>query len=225
VSRFKQYKTLIFDCDGVLLNSNKIKSQAFYKAALPYGEKFAQTLMDYHVRNGGVSRYHKFEYFLNHIVPDKLTGPCLKNLLDTFANEVHEGLLNCEIAEDILELRNVSRNEKWFVVSGGDESELREIFKNRGLYELFDGGIFGSPKTKHEIISHVLETGNILKPSLMFGDSQLDHEVASCFGFDFMFIYDWTEFHEWRTYVIKNEIQFFANVKEALNMYLTAKPK
>ena len=34
-----QYQTLIFDCDGVVLNSNKIKTQAFYDVAKVYAFK------------------------------------------------------------------------------------------------------------------------------------------------------------------------------------------
>ena len=54
--------SIVFDCDGVLLNSNKIKTQAFYKCALPYGEKYATMLADYHIENGGISRNYKFKY-------------------------------------------------------------------------------------------------------------------------------------------------------------------
>ncbi len=47
---FGKYKSLIFDCDGVVLNSNKAKTEAFYKAALPYGEQAASALVEYRHR-------------------------------------------------------------------------------------------------------------------------------------------------------------------------------
>ena len=31
IKEMKRYKSLIFDCDGVILNSNKIKTEAFRK--------------------------------------------------------------------------------------------------------------------------------------------------------------------------------------------------
>ena len=40
------------------------KLNAFYKTALQYGEAEAIKLVDYHIKNGGVSRYKKFEHFL-----------------------------------------------------------------------------------------------------------------------------------------------------------------
>mgnify|MGYP002280379498 CR=1 FL=1 len=49
------YNTLVFDCDGVILNSNSIKTEAFYQTALPHGEDAAQVLRDYHLCNGGIS--------------------------------------------------------------------------------------------------------------------------------------------------------------------------
>ena len=67
-----QYQTLVFDCDGVILNSNKIKTQAFYKVAKVYGYEPAQKLKDYHVQNGGISRYQKFEYLLTNILQKTL---------------------------------------------------------------------------------------------------------------------------------------------------------
>jgi len=52
-----EYQALVFDCDGVVLNSNKIKTQAFYEATKQFGHESAQALVDYHVANGGISRY------------------------------------------------------------------------------------------------------------------------------------------------------------------------
>ena len=57
------YETIILDCDGVLFDSNPIKSNAFYEATIQYGKKNAKKLMNYNANHGGLSRYIKFEYF------------------------------------------------------------------------------------------------------------------------------------------------------------------
>ena len=59
-----EYKTLVFDCDGVVLNSNQLKIQAYYDVAIKFGanEQQAQALVAHHVKLGGISRYPKFEY-------------------------------------------------------------------------------------------------------------------------------------------------------------------
>ena len=66
------YQTLIFDCDGVILNSNQIKTEAFYNVAKIYGHPAAQALKEYHILNGGISRYQKFEYLLTKILKKRI---------------------------------------------------------------------------------------------------------------------------------------------------------
>ena len=41
----KKANTIIFDCDGVILNSNQLKTKAYYKATFPsYGHELASSL-------------------------------------------------------------------------------------------------------------------------------------------------------------------------------------
>ena len=141
----EDYKTIIFDCDGVILNSNKIKTKAFYETALLYGQKSANNLVKYHIQNGGVSRYKKFEFFLNNIVGFNATEDKLTSLLLEFSEIIKYELLRCEIAEGIFQLRE-KLDSKWIVVSGSDQDELNEIFSLRSLDNLFEEScIFGSP--------------------------------------------------------------------------------
>ena len=37
----EKYSTIVFDCDGVILNSNKIKTDAFFNATIKYGQEKA----------------------------------------------------------------------------------------------------------------------------------------------------------------------------------------
>lgn len=187
------YQTFVFDCDGVVLNSNQVKTRAFYEVALAYGESAAQALVDYHRANGGISRYRKFEYFLKQIVEPDATGPSLEQLLSAFADRVRVLLRECEIAEGLFELRDRTAGVRWLLVSGGDQSELRDVFAARGIDGLFDGGIFGSPDSKDEILARELEQGNIRSPALFIGDSRYDYEAANRAGLDFLFLTGWTE--------------------------------
>lgn len=191
--KLERYQTLIFDCDGVVLNSNQVKTRAFYEAALPYGESAAQALVDYHRANGGISRYRKFEHFLERIVAPGATGPLLDQLLAAFAERVRVFLGQCEMAEGLFELREKTAGARWLLVSGGDQAELRDVFAARGIDRLFDGGIFGSPDSKDDILARELEQGNVVLPALFIGDSRYDYEAASGAGLDFLFLTGWTE--------------------------------
>ncbi|WP_145255077.1 HAD family hydrolase [Pseudomonas sp. DE0157] len=212
-----QYKTLIFDCDGVLLNSNEVKTEAFFKTALPYGKKAALTLAEHHKNNGGISRYKKFNYFLEHIVTEHIHGLTLEHLLHSYSEHVISGLLNCEVASGLSELRQKTPHARWLVVSGGDQSELREIFARRELDGLFDGGIFGSPDSKEIILSREQSRGNIAPPALFIGDSKYDYMVANEANIDFVFVSDWTEVNDWRNWCATKKIIALNNLSELIS--------
>lgn len=213
----EKYKTLVFDCDGVVLNSNKVKTDAFYQAALSYGEQAAQALVEYHVANGGVSRYKKFAYFLNTLAPQHaagVSGSTLEELIDAYAGHVLQGLLTCDIAEGIHELRKKKPNTNWLIVSGGDQAELRHVFAERGLAEYFDGGIFGSPDTKDEILEREISNGNIQLSALFLGDSKYDYQAASGAGLDFIFLTGWTEVEDWEEWVFIEKINTLNHISD-----------
>lgn len=209
------YRTLIFDCDGVVLNSNRIKTAAFYKAALPYGEVAAQKLVDYHVAHGGVSRYEKFSWFLKNVVRD-VSEKKLQKLLLAYEIEVRQGLLNCDVAPGLSGLREKTGHANWLIVSGGDQTELRDIFVERKLAPFFDGGIFGSPDNKDEILSREIERDNIRHPALFIGDSKYDYQAATRAGLDFIFLYGWTEVKDWESWTISNNLRKSKSIAELI---------
>lgn len=200
------YGSLVFDCDGVLLNSNAVKTRAFYDAALPYGEAAALSLVDFHVANGGISRYKKFQFFLEDLVPQR-HGPTLEELLQAYACNVKQGLMTCEVTPGLKSLRERSSNSRWLVASGGDQNELREVFSHRGIDHYFDGGIFGSPDDKALILKREIASGNISMPALFLGDSRYDYLCSAAAGLDFVFISQWTEVVNWEVWCREQQIK------------------
>lgn len=224
------YSTIMWDCDGVVLNSNKIKTNAFRSVSLPFGEEASSALVEFHVQNGGMSRYAKFEYFVDTILPAYLPEPFfedksafLRCLLSEFAETVKAALVKCEIAPGLRELRQSMQNVCWLIVSGGDQEELREVFDQRGIADYFDGGIYGSPKDKYSIVAELLESKHVHLPCLFVGDSRLDHEVASAFGFEFIFVNQWTEFSDWWMYCQRNNIRYVLGIRDILDLKIFTK--
>jgi phosphoglycolate phosphatase-like HAD superfamily hydrolase len=212
VRDFFQYKTYVFDCDGVLLNSNFIKTKAFHAVGLQYGIAAADSLVEYHVKNGGISRYKKFEYFVNNILDKEPKRIEIDRLLKEFGDIVCRELMRCQMVEGLIDLKSQTRDGKWMVVSGGDQKELRSIFKSRNIKDLFDGGVFGSPDSKKEILAREISLGNILKPAVFLGDTMHDYEVAISFEFDFIFIFEWSEFVSWKDFFKGKNIRYAKNL-------------
>lgn len=210
------YSTIAFDCDGVILNSNEVKSCAFYETALPYGEAAAEALVDYHKGHGGISRYRKFEYFLQKIVPSNCQGPGLEELLRAFAGRVRKLLEECEVAEGLQALRDATTGTRWLLVSGGDQQELRDVFSAKGIDHFFDGGIFGSPDTKDEILAREFANQNIVAPAVFIGDSRYDFEASERAGLDFVFVRLWTEFKECEQFFAPKDVLMVETIRDLL---------
>ncbi len=81
------------------------------------------------------------------------------------------------------------------MVSGGDQEELRAIFRERGLSSDF-AGIFGSPTAKSELVAQLMADAE--RPAVLIGDSELDYQVAVEHELDFVFVSHWTERADWR---------------------------
>ncbi|MFG6604745.1 MULTISPECIES: HAD family hydrolase [unclassified Sulfitobacter] len=211
------YRTLVFDCDGVILDSNRIKTEAFRQAALPYGAAAADALVTYHLINGGISRYAKFEYFLKNIIKGiepNSGGLALQSLLKDYAIAVKEGLMECAVCKGLGDLREAMPNQTWLIVSGGDQTELREIFAARGIDHYFDGGIFGSPDSKEAILSREQAAQTITPKALFLGDSTYDYRASHAAGIDFVFVSGWSELPDWAEFIRKEKISSVSSISE-----------
>lgn len=213
-----QYKSIVFDCDGVLLDSNVIKTEAYFRASKNLGanDAQAQALVDYHVRLGGISRYHKFDYYLREILQQPATQEAIQALLDEFGRELEVGLMQCEVASGLDALRAATPNAVWMILSGGDQQELRALFAKRNLDHLFDGGIFGSPDNKDEVLARKKANGQLQFPALFIGDSKYDHQASTHAGLDFIFLSNWTEVADWQDYCATHKIKVLASISDLL---------
>ena len=219
INSLKCYKFIVFDCDGVILNSNQIKSQAFYSASLSWGPEAASALLSYHLNNGGISRYEKFRYFFDTIIPSCSSfdqGRDLSTMLDLYSTQVSNSLLNCEMTRSLPYLRSCTAGSKWVVASGSDQSELRTVFQKRRISHFFDAGIFGSPDDKITIVSNLISKDDFAQ-TLFFGDSLYDYKVAKHYGMDFLFVSDWTDLADWRKIVDIHGIPYIESLNSLLS--------
>ena len=204
-----QYKTILFDCDGVVLNSNFLKIEAYRLTALEFGasKEDAMRLVNHHIEFTGISRNIKFAYFLENILKKPVDESSMNHLLRQLNIEVERLLENCDIAEGLEKLREKTKQAHWMIVSGGDQEEIIRLFSRKSLLKYFDVGIFGSPDSKEEIVARELKKSTGQAPALFIGDSKYDYQVAKNNNLDFIFLSDWTNFFEWKNFCKENNIE------------------
>ncbi|MDC6484552.1 HAD hydrolase-like protein [Methylophilaceae bacterium] len=210
-----KYQTIIFDCDGVILNSNFQKIEAYRNTALTYGASKVQAedLVNHHVKLTGISRYVKFKYFLKEIMGEDVKDSSMETLVNSLNKEVINLLKDCEVAEGLEKLKSQTQKSTWMVASGGDQEELRFLFKEKKITSYFDGGIYGSPSSKHQIIEKKLKDKNFL-PTLFLGDSLYDIQTAQKFNLDFIFVYGWTDLKDWKKICDENNLIYVERIQD-----------
>tara|TARA_A100001388_G_scaffold275409_1_gene260894 strand:+ start:852 stop:1469 length:618 start_codon:yes stop_codon:yes gene_type:complete len=176
----------IFDFDGVICDSNNIKTQCLKKSVeknLNY--QAAIDFEKHHKLNGGVSRYIKFKRII-----DKYSGN--QKIYDDM-------LLDAEIflKKEFIKLKMVKNaksklkefsniGDKLYIASGGKQDEIIDLC-NRWLISNYFEGIFGSPRKKIDICKDIKEKNPNSKIK-MYGDSKYDYDSAKSIGAEFFFM-------------------------------------
>ena len=178
--------TLIFDFDGVILESVDIKTQAFVELFADF-PRHREDIIKLHMQNGGMSRYEKFKIIYKEFLKRPLSDAKNRELGKTFSNLVFEKVVNCPFVCGAYEfLKKYASAFPIFVASGTPENELIEIVRRRNLAHFFKS-IHGSPKTKPEIIDDIISTYNYSPEQILFiGDSTTDYEAAKCTNIRFI---------------------------------------
>ena len=190
----KKIDFVIFDCDGVILDTNKIKTEAFQKTLKGFPEEKIAKLITFHKKNGGISRKIKFEYFFNNIIHD-FDQKKINHSLKIFRKISFQKILLSHYIKGVLKfIKILNRNNiKVFIVSGALQSELRKIFILRNKSKYFNK-ILGTPKNKIENIKIILDKYSLDKNrGVFFGDSSTDYISAKKFKMNFIFVKDKSE--------------------------------
>ena len=183
-------KAIVLDFDGVILESMDIKTKAFKDLFKDYPEHL-DAIVEYHIRNGGVSRYKKFSYIYNNILKLPLDENKLKELGKDFSHLVLQEMLKCPFVHGVHEfLDEYSKKVGIFIASGTPQEELHFIVNERGLLDYFKG-VYGTPALKTEIIGHILDEEAIRKEEAIFvGDALSDYEDAKVVRIPFVARFD-----------------------------------
>lgn len=187
----KLYKTILWDFDGVIMDSMAVRDKGFEFVLQNYPSEQVSCLMEYHRRNGGLSRYHKFRYFFEEIRKVSVTDFEIQNLAEEFSKVMLQNLLKPSllIQDSLSFIRENHSKYKMHIVSGSDGNELRYICEHLGLSKYFIS-IHGSPTPKNELVKQVLINNNYkIEETCLVGDSMNDFEASelnqiSFFGYN-----------------------------------------
>jgi len=177
---------VVFDFDGVILESLDIKARAFVALFSEWPEH-EKEIVRLHLDNAGVSRFDKFAWIYRDILRKPLPDGGLERLGDEFSQLVLDEIMRCEFVRGAPELlERLAGHYELFVASATPEEEIREIVRGRGLDRFF-AAVYGSPATKTEILRRIVDERGLSPAELLFvGDALSDYQGARSVGLAFV---------------------------------------
>ncbi|PWC36131.1 HAD family hydrolase [Azospirillum sp. TSO35-2] len=178
---------VLFDFDGVIVDSNRIKIDAFLELYRGHGPAVAEAITTFYNRNGGLPREHKLRHFdqvLLGLPPDEAR---VRALADRFGTMVEDAVSSCPEVPGALDfIRRHAATRPLFVASGTPETELRRIIDRRGWTPLFTETA-GSPRHKRDVVADLVARHRLDTDRAVFvGDALTDLEAADSNGLRFI---------------------------------------
>ena len=174
------FKVILWDFDGVLMNSNIVRDIGFEKVLADYPAEQVTALMKYHKANGGLSRYVKFRYFFEEVRKEEVSDEQVQALAKKFSIIMQEILFDESllIKDSIQFVKENFSKFKMHIVSGSDGVELNSLCKHLEIDKYFIS-IEGSPIAKNQLVKQLLSTFNYsVDDCVLVGDSINDLEAA-----------------------------------------------
>lgn len=180
-------RAVVFDFDGVILESAEIKTEAFCELFAHLGPTQVAQVREHHLANLGISRFVKFDWIYQNIVQQPLAEPDKLELGERFSAIALRKVLDCPFVPGAeAALAALAGRYPLFVASGTPQGELDRVVDARELRAYFLE-VWGSPREKANILADIAaRNGFDVREILFVGDGTSDARAAAAAGTHFL---------------------------------------
>lgn len=177
---------IVSDFDGVILESNDLKTRAFEAVFAPFPEH-ADAMMAHHHTHVSDSRFVKFRHFVTARLGRPDDDPIVGELAAAFSSEMLRQIDACPLVPGALAfLERAHASVPVFLASVTPQEELEVILERRGLARYFTR-VYGCPPwSKVAALGEIVRTLGGPDGLLFIGDSAGDQRAALASGVEFL---------------------------------------
>jgi phosphoglycolate phosphatase len=173
-------KAIVFDFDGVLVDSVGLKNQAFEEIYQEHFGELTPDVQEYINKNGGLERAKRFTHFYQTTEGRDPSETELELLSKLFTLKIKQVMIDRAVMPGVAKTLDSlkAKGIPMYIASGTPHEELGEICQQIGLKEYFVD-IYGAPNSKAWVIKKAFETYGVpFQQILMVGDSMIDWHAA-----------------------------------------------
>ena len=182
---------VILDFDGVLVESNDIKTEAFGDLFRRY-PLYQKEMMRYHLAKQSLPRREKFFYFatvlMGYKAGSKQAETIVAQMAEAFSALVVDRVVSCPPVTGTMDFLEYFKGRlPLFIASNTPCGELAEIVQRRSMAHYFRAVYGNPPVPKTAAIAEILHRHGFSPEAVVFvGDAPSDHQAAQVAGIRFI---------------------------------------
>lgn len=188
------YDVVVFDLDGVLVDSNEVKIACMRTTLAAFGTELVEDFLHEFRRTFGRSRREHFATFHREFLGLSDEGAEFESFLAEYAGAYAELLVErypqaplCEHADRLVSIL-AARGVPLYVATGTLTSEAVMILDRAGLLGFFCGVLGGEEPKARRLEAILAEAGVGRRDAVLVGDSRQDALAADEVGMGFMLV-------------------------------------
>jgi HAD superfamily hydrolase (TIGR01549 family) len=178
VKLLEPFKSIIFDFDGVLLDSNEIKLNAFISLFTSFSSDVEEYVRLHHLENLGLSRFVKIPHYLEYALNRPPSELEINTALELFTKNLKQLLECANLFPGTHDALQILSSKNLFIISATPQVELVDLCTRFNINNYFIE-ILGSPISKTQHIANLREKCQInLDDTIFIGDGVEDFKAA-----------------------------------------------
>lgn len=174
---------VVFDFDGVLVESLDVKAQGFYSLFSCHGEDVASAAASHHLKNPGTPRAEKIKFIHREFLRRELSVQENLELCSRLGTIFEEEVANSAWVSGALEyIQQPNESVSLHIASASPIDELVRIIRRRRALDYFQS-LHGYPESKESALKRIIDLGGYEAGRvIMIGDALADYNAAKTMG-------------------------------------------